>query len=742
MFARRDFRTVCPLFIYLILSCLFFGRGLVGHLGDRYIGVGSDPGAFIFFLEWWKYVFSHHVNPFLTYLQWAPSGANMAWATCIPLFGIAVIPLTATLGPIVTFNLLVLVFPAIAAWTAFLLCRYLSSSFWAAVLGGYVFGFSPWMLGQLLAHLTVLMIFPAPLMVLATMRRLSGERSARTFTITLSVLLVTQFLCWPEAVAVESLFGGVAIAIAWLTAPQWRERLQGLIFPAICAYVASALVLSPYLYYFFALEQIAFPGGLKGLFSVQPSELLVPTTTILLGTPGPVRAMSRGSNIFETGAYIALPMLIIVMDFARRNWRDWRTRLLVTILLVICAASLGSELKIGTFRPIPLPWAIAAHLPLIDKALPARFSLYCFLILGIILSLWLSDYSIRKNLRAAGAGALILFTVPNLNSAYWTTPINSPAFFSARLYVRYLSPEDNVLTIPYGIEGNSDIWQATSGMYFRMAGGWVGQPPIPSAYLPYFPILYDFLDRAESPFAGEMLKAFLVQKHVNAIVVADQGAQIWKDAPGPGPRFPQASEFSSIEKAAIHSLFAPLGVAPIEVGGVSFYKVPLERLEAYKNVNPRDLEKRTVSVQLDTLIEAAAKYISDGHPLSDLTLGEVQRSGLLPARWVSSLDLRSPMQHGLALSSLKNGDVLIGVIGARGTIESLANDYRPYAKKIDISSLMGLGTSAESTRWILLLDCDREQLARAAEIARRRNLTQLPVVQRTTAVGEGISLTR
>src|SRR3984957_1090312 len=142
---RRYYSAVGPCLIYLILSFLFFGRGLVGHLSDRYIGIGTDPGLFIFFLAWWKYVFTHHVNPFYTYLQWAPSGANLAWATCIPLFGVCAIPLTATLGPIATFNLMVLLCPALAAWTAFLLCRYLSSSFWAALMGGYAFGFSPYM---------------------------------------------------------------------------------------------------------------------------------------------------------------------------------------------------------------------------------------------------------------------------------------------------------------------------------------------------------------------------------------------------------------------------------------------------------------------------------------------------------------------------------------------------------------------------------------------------------------------
>jgi hypothetical protein len=717
MCGRRDYSKVSPLFIYLVLSFLFFGRGLVGHLSDRYIGIGTDPGAFIFYLEWWKYVFTHHVNPFFTYLQWAPSGANLAWVTFIPLFGIAAIPLTATLGPIATFNLLVLLCPALAAWTAFLLCRYLCSSFWAAVVGGYAFGFSPWMLCHLLGHLTVLMMFPVPLMVLVTLRRLNEEISTRNFAITLSILIVALFLCWPEAVATATLFGGTAIAIAWWTAPQWRERLQGLVLPTSCAYVASAIILSPYLYYFYAFGHLPLPGGLRQFVSVYPSNFLIPTTTTLLGTIHLVHELSRGSNIYETGAYIALPLLLIVVAFAHAHWHDWRTRLLVMLLVVVTVASLGSELRIPASRPIPLPWAIAAHLPLIDKAMPERFSVYCFLILGIVVSLWLSDGSIRQTLRMAGAGAVVFFTLPNLSASYWTTPVDAPAFFSARIYRRYIAPDDNVLILPYGGFATGDIWQAMSGFYFRMAGGYVGQPPIPREYLPYFPTIYGFYTLADFPYAGEMLKAFLVQKKVNSIVVADDGAHLWIKNNDPGPQFPKRTEFTTDERIVIRSLFASLGVAPIHIGGVSFYQVPLEKLDAYKNVDPRVLERRMVAVQLGALISAAQKYLADGHPSSDLSPVEAQRLKLLPPHWasgVNALDPRASLVNGLVLSSVNNGDVLVGVMGARDTVEAVAPIYKPFAKKVEVSPLMPVAIWAESTQWILLLEFDPTRLGSAA----------------------------
>ena len=166
--------------IYLALSLLFFGRGLIGHLSDRYIGTGTDPGAFIFFLEWWKYAFAHRNNPFFTYLQGAPSGANLAWSTFIPFFGIAAIPFTTTVGPIATYNLLMLIAPPLAASAAFLLCRYISSSFFPALIGGYIFGFSPQVLAHLLAgHMNLAMIFSLPLIIEATL--LTARGTSRDF---------------------------------------------------------------------------------------------------------------------------------------------------------------------------------------------------------------------------------------------------------------------------------------------------------------------------------------------------------------------------------------------------------------------------------------------------------------------------------------------------------------------------------------------------------------------------------
>ena len=56
------------------------------------------------------------------------------------------------------------------AWTAFLLCRYLTRSLWASLVGGYLFGFSSYMIGQIEGHLHMTTVFLLPLIALVVIR--------------------------------------------------------------------------------------------------------------------------------------------------------------------------------------------------------------------------------------------------------------------------------------------------------------------------------------------------------------------------------------------------------------------------------------------------------------------------------------------------------------------------------------------------------------------------------------------
>jgi hypothetical protein len=215
-----------------------------------------------------------------------------------------------------------------------------------------------------------------------------------------------------------------------------------------------------------------------------------------------------------------------------------------------------------------------------DKTMTVRFSLYVFLILGIILSLWLSENSRAVSTRIAVFCSIALFMMPNLRESYWETNIDTPAFFARHMYVRYLAPNDNIIILPFGIRGNSDTWQATSDCYFRMAGGYVGISLVPASFEPYVRLLYSFDNPTDFPLSGEFLKAFLIENHISAIVLADQQPHFWTSNASPGPFFPELEALNQEQIQVFRSLFGKLKVTPIKVGGILLYRVPLEKLGA------------------------------------------------------------------------------------------------------------------------------------------------------------------
>ena len=94
----------------------------------------------------------------------------------MPTLALAFAPVTWLAGPIFSFNLAALLLPAFAAWTAYRLCFVLTRSVWASLVGGYLFGFSSFILAQQqLAHLNLTGCFLLPLMALAMVRYVGGS---------------------------------------------------------------------------------------------------------------------------------------------------------------------------------------------------------------------------------------------------------------------------------------------------------------------------------------------------------------------------------------------------------------------------------------------------------------------------------------------------------------------------------------------------------------------------------------
>ena len=229
----------------------------------------------------------------------------------------------------------------------------------------------------------------------------------------------------------------------------------------------------------------------------------------------------RFGGIAESGAYLSLPLLMIVVLYARRDWREPFGKLLVDFLIIASIFSLGPVLRIaGREIPSYLLWQFFERLPIVNDILVVRFSMYAFLDLAIIASLWFASTDTSQSFRLGFAALVILFTLPNLSGIFWATAVDTPLFFRSDAYSHYLSKGETALILPYGDNGNDMLWQAQTDMYFSMPQG-MAAPVFRMNERRRWPIVNAFFEDSYVPEAPEQLKAFLAAHHVDSVIVAD-----------------------------------------------------------------------------------------------------------------------------------------------------------------------------------------------------------------------------
>src|SRR6476659_1716908 len=237
-------RSLGVLACYLFLSvCLW--RSLVPHLATHALGGGRlDPGIFIWWFEWSAYAVTHAMNPLRsTYLD-APIGVSAMWNTSVPALGLVFAPITLTLGAVVSFNVACILGPPLSAWTAWLwLRRHVHDA--AAAVGGLVFGFSPFVIGQARAgHLMFTWLFLVPIILMLVEDLLwRSPRPLWPAAPLLGVVVAAQLLIGSEALLIVVLgctFLGVALAVSNPRAAWNRLRVLA---PAVAVAVGLSALL-------------------------------------------------------------------------------------------------------------------------------------------------------------------------------------------------------------------------------------------------------------------------------------------------------------------------------------------------------------------------------------------------------------------------------------------------------------------------------------------------------------------
>jgi hypothetical protein len=701
----RDSPSFGSLSVYLILSFLFFGRGMVGHFSTFHMGVSEDPALMTWFLVWWPHAIGSHINPMLTDAIWAPTGVNLAWETALPLISLLAAPLTYSIGPIATLNILCLLAPTLSAWTGYILCRYLTKHYWPSLAGGYIFGFSPFIASHTAyAHLNLTWIFILPLVCYFSLQRLNGDITSRRFIILLTSSLVAQFLISHEIFATMTLFAGLVLLLALGVTIDERERIKTLIAPLVVAWILALLIVSPYIYYFFAYGFQRTPHWLGSNLSADVLNFIIPAPSNEIGVFAFFDHLSGRFNtgfLGETTAYIGWPLFLIAVLFARRYRREPFEKLLIYTLAIILICSLGPILIWGgqTTR-IRLPWALF-QVPILNNAGTGRFMIFAFLDLAVITALWLSESRVSRTMRIGFAAATILCLLPNLSAGFWVSPTDMVPFFTSGVFRKYLSKGETVLILPYGMRGESMYWQAETHMYFRMAQGASHAP----ADFNVWPILSGFEMQSFVPDAAEQFQAFIHNHGVTAVIVTDKVYECWRP------------------------LLSALNTKPIAVGGVHLYRLPVR---VGTSPVPTLLEMRTAfdTHRFEDIILGTYSYLTHGGSLGALTAQNAIQYGIIssaslvgpPEPYPFLRDpqhnwFRSPQfQFGIALFVTSDNKIAIGEVAWAPGVRALIAKYGSIANQTEIDMPSDPGTNPSDALGRFVMVFDRQRLAQAAAL--------------------------
>jgi hypothetical protein len=457
----------------------------------------------VWFLDWVPHALAHGLNPFFSNAMLVPAGVNLAQNTASPLLGLIAAPVDLLFSPVVSANLLMVLAMPVSATAAFVVLRKWQVWVPAAAIGGLIYGFSPYMVGQSLDHVELIFVPLPPLITLTVASILQRRGSPRRLGIQLGLLVAAQYLISPEVLAVVAIFTISAVAcVALRRRANLTELVRNVWRPAGIAIAVSALVVAYPVWMMIAGPQ-HFTGSTFPAVNPYHNDLLSfvvpgPLQKVSLGMRALGTRLALGSGVLEAGGYIGIPLLILCGIFAWRSRHSSRMQLTVVLLLGAALLSLGPRLAVdGRVTHFPLPFLLLTHIPLLNDIVPSRVCLEVGACLAALIAFGLDDIH-RAPTRskqngsvrpwwARGRGGVIyagmtLGILVATQLPQWPRQSQSVARLPDVLpasIVRAVPAGDPVaITYPYATEFTMQptLWQVEGGINFRLLGGYAYHP--------------------------------------------------------------------------------------------------------------------------------------------------------------------------------------------------------------------------------------------------------------------------
>ena len=490
-------RVVLLAAVYYLLAALAVTLWLWRDPASRTVaGNPNDTDQFTWFFRYDATAIVHGRLPALvTTAMNAPQGVNAMWNTFMMLPGVLLAPVTLLFGPQSALTLFLTAGFAGSATAMFAVLRRWDVSGPAAALGGAVYAFSPAVLHSAIGHYDLQFAVLPPLILDVGLRLATGRTSAVRGGLWLGLLVTAQLFITEETLLGVAM-AGVIVAIV-LAASRPRAvadkiaTLAGGLGVAAC--VTAVIAGYPLWVQFFGpLRQHGSPFT-PDFFKNDLSSFVVPSSYLLFHTSASAAAALRyQGHLPEYLGYLGWPLIVVLLLAAIVGWR----RLPIRAAAIACAAlavfSLGGTLLFGGHEhpAIKLPWYWLEGLPLLNAALPDRFSIMADGAGAVLLAFAVdaarpafAAFAARRLPRLAvgwrpaavvmsGAVLALLPILPKpLPAADVTAP---PPGWSAAFTALRLPASATVLVVPIPMSTFTEPlrWQAVTGTPGSLVGGY------------------------------------------------------------------------------------------------------------------------------------------------------------------------------------------------------------------------------------------------------------------------------
>jgi hypothetical protein len=412
--------------VALVPLAIVFTWPLAARFTTELAGDDTDPWQNLWNISWVHQALVHHQNLFYTTDLWYPDGATLVFQTMDwpdALWGGVVF---GWLGPIATYNLVVLWTFVASGAAMYALGRGTGASRPASFLSACAYTFSTYHFGHALAHLHILAMQWVPLYVLALWKMIDGASSRWAWAAGVFLSLAT-LSSWYYLTGCFILTMG--ILLVWVARDRGRSLRRFL--PDAARLVVAFLALVGPLGLAMLRERAAepFEGQHAAWFSsADLQSFVLPNAAQLLGRWSHAHEHWTGNDA-ENSTYLGFVLVLTAVVGLRLRAERVLAYLLAALIGVVLA--LGPALHVGgVISPhavLPYAWLTRA-LPLLDfMGGPVRFAFAATFGLSAALAPALDALRARSSWLAAAplAVAAILEHAPHA-FVTWRFPTPSP----------------------------------------------------------------------------------------------------------------------------------------------------------------------------------------------------------------------------------------------------------------------------------------------------------------------------